>query len=57
MAGLAPLSWPLTNHPDLAFETGKEEAINLHESNLLFNQCTISIHIVSNDQHYGECVQ
>jgi hypothetical protein len=34
MASLVPVFWPLTYHPELAFETGIEQAINLIESEL-----------------------
>jgi hypothetical protein len=31
-SSLAPVCWPLTYHPELAFETGKAQAINIIES-------------------------
>jgi len=37
----------MTYDPELAFETGTEQAINLIESELNFTQCPISIHIAS----------
>jgi len=52
-ANLAPVCWPLTYRPQLAFERGKEQAINLIKSQLNFTQCPIPIHIQSNDQGYG----
>jgi hypothetical protein len=48
-ASLVPVCWPVTYHPELAFETGIEQAINIIEMELNFTQCPISIHIVSND--------
>jgi len=55
-ASLCPVCWPLTYHHELAFEMGKEQAINLIGSKLYFTQCLISIHLVSSDWRYGEFV-
>jgi len=38
----------LTNHPDLGFEMGKEQVINLIEREFNFTHCPISINIVGN---------
>jgi len=53
MASLAPVCWPFTYHPWLAFERWEEQVINLVEQELNFTQCPSSIHIVSNVRHYG----
>jgi hypothetical protein len=43
----------LTYHPQLGFESGKEQAINLIESQVDIAQCLILIDIVSNDRWHG----
>jgi len=47
-ATLAPVRWPLIYHPEIVFEMGIEQAINLIESELNFIYYPISINIVSN---------
>jgi hypothetical protein len=52
-ASLAPVCRPLTYHPWLAFETRKDQAVNLIECELNCVQCGILIPIVSNDHCCG----
>jgi hypothetical protein len=56
-ASLVPVCWPVTYHPLLAFETGKEQVNNLIASELNFMQCQIPIHIVGNDRCDGQWVR
>jgi hypothetical protein len=56
MASPAQVCWPLTNCPQLAFVTGKEDVINLTERKLLFTKCQISIQIVRNEWCYGQFI-
>jgi hypothetical protein len=55
-ASLSPVCWPFSKHPQLAFEKGKEQQIDLIESELNFAQAPIWIHIVSNDWRYSQFV-
>jgi len=52
-ASVAPVCWRLTHHPQLAFETGEQQLINLIESGSIFTQCPMLIHPVGNDRFYG----
>jgi len=49
MISIAPVCWPVAYYLELAFETGKEQVISVIETDLFFMQCSILIHIRSND--------
>jgi hypothetical protein len=57
MASLALVCWTLTYCPQLAWVIGKEVVINLIKRKLHFTQCPILIHLVSNDQRYGQFIR
>jgi len=56
MACLAPVWWPLTYYPQLAWVIGKEVVINIIESELHFTQWPILIPIGSNNRFSGQCI-
>jgi hypothetical protein len=52
MDSVAPVHWPSTCHPSLAFDSRIGLPIMFIQSEVNFTQCQLSICIVRNDQHY-----